>query len=137
MANVTLKRSVTVQIIVTEAFKEELKAELREAADAAQHRVEQIEFHSRQFLADLQRTDLQQAMSARRQIETEKRRFEALREDLLRQLAEAENLELGSEYTRGTLESTVEVREGDDLVKKISGAEIVVKDGVIVEVREG
>jgi len=136
MSSITVKRSIAIQVVVTESFKEELKAELREAADAAQRRMEQIEFQSRRFLADLQRTDLTQAMGARRQIEVEKRRYEALRQDLLRQLEEAEKLELGSEYPRGTVEGMVEVREGDDLVKKVSGAEIVIKDGIVVEVRE-
>jgi hypothetical protein len=30
----------------------------------------------------------------------------------------------------------VDLTEGDDLIKKLSGSQIVIKDGVIVEVRE-
>ena len=136
MDSITLKRSVTVQVIVTEGFKQELIAELREAAEATQRRIDQIEFQGRQVLADLQRTDLTQAMSVRRQIETEKRRHEALRQDVLRQLQEAEKLQLGDEFQQGALEGIVEVRAGDDLAKKLAGAEIVIKDGIIIEMRE-
>jgi len=136
MDSITLKRSVAVQVIVTEGFKQELIAELREAAEATQRRIDQIEFQGRQVLADLQRTDLTQAMSVRRQIETEKRRHEALRQDILRQLQEAERLELDAEFQRGALEGLVEVRAGDDLAKKLAGAEIVIKDGIIIETRE-
>ncbi len=136
MSSVTVKRSISVRVVVTEAFKEELKAELREAAETAQRRVDQMETQSRRVLADLQRTDLTQAMSARRQIEAEVGRHQALRQDILRQMEEADKLEVGSEYPRGTLEGVVDLAAGDDLFKKLSGSEIVVKDGVIVEVRE-
>jgi hypothetical protein len=136
MSSITLKRSIGVQVVVTEQFKEELKAELQEAAEATQRRIEQMELQSRRFLADLQRTDLTQAMSARRQLEAERRRHEALRQDILKQIEEAEKLEIGSEYPRGTLEGQVECSEGDDLFKKLTGSQIVIKDGIVVEVRE-
>ena len=136
MSSVTVKRSIGVQVIVTEAFREELKAELQTAADEAQRRVEQMELQSRRYLADLQRTDLTQAMNARRQIEAEVRRHEAVRQDIVRQIEETEKLELGSEYSRGTLEGVVELTEGDDLLKRLSGSQVVIKDGVVVEVRE-
>ena len=136
MSSVTVKRSVGVQVIVTEKFREELKAELQEAADATQRRIDQVEFQSRRFLADLQRTDLTQAMDARRQIESEKRRQEGVRQDILRQLEETDKLEIGSEYPRGHLEGVVELKEGDDLFKKLTGSQIVIRDGLIVEVRE-
>jgi len=136
MSSVTVKRSIGVQVIVTESFKAELKAELDEAAETAQRRMDQMEMQSRRVLADLQRTDLTQAMSARRQIEAEVRRHQALKQDIVRQLEETEKLELGSEYPRGTLEGVVDLTAGDDLIKKLSGSQIVIKDGVIVEVRE-
>ena len=136
MGSVTVKRSIGVQVIVTEAFREELKAELQSAADEAQRRVEQIELQSRRVLADIQRTDLTQAMNARRQIEAEVRRHEAVKQDIVRQIEETEKLELGSEYSRGTLEGVVELTEGDDLLKRLSGSQVVIKDGVVVEVRE-
>ena len=126
MGSVTVKRSIGVQVIVTESFKAELKAELEEAAQTAQRRMDQMEMQSRRVLADLQRTDLTQAMSARRQIEAEVRRHQALKDDISRQLEEAEKLELGSEYPRGTLEGVVDLTEGDDLIKKLSGSQIVI-----------
>jgi hypothetical protein len=136
MAGLTIRRSIAVQVIVTDKFREELKAELQEALNTAQQRIDQMEFQSRRFLADLQRTDLTQAMTARRQIEAERRRQEAMKHEIQRQLEEAEKLEIGSEYPRGTLEGVVEIKEGDDLFQKLSAAQIVVKDGTVVEVRE-
>jgi len=136
MAGVTVRRSIEVTAIVTEQFKQELKAELQLAAEEAQRRTDQMELQGRRLLADLQRTDLTQAMSARRQIEAERRRADAVKQDIQRQLEEADKLEIGSEYPRGTLEGVAELNEGDDLIKKLTGTQILVKDGVIVGIRE-
>jgi len=133
---ITLRRSIAVRAIVTEALKDELRQELQQVAEEAQRRVDQMETQGRRMLANLQRTDLSQAMDARRQIEAERQRHDALKQDIQRQIQEAEKLELGAEYPRGTIEGSVEVQEGDDLLKKLAGSEIVIKDGVIVEIRE-
>ena len=136
MGTLTLKRSVAVHVIVTDEFKEELKAELQQAAETAQQRIDQLEFQSRRFLADLQRNDMTQAMNARRQIEAEKRRQDGIRRDIGEQLEQADKLEVGSEYPRGAVEGFVEIKEGDNLLQKLSESQIVIKDGVVVEVRE-
>lgn len=136
MSSITVKRSIGVRVIVSEEFKAELKSELQEAATETQRRIDQMEIHSRRLLADLQRSDLSQAMQARKQIEAERQRHDALRQDIQRQLQEVDKLEIGSEYPRGTVEGVVELHQGDDLVQKLSGSQIVVKDGIIVELRE-
>jgi len=133
---ITLRRSISVRAVVTEALKQELRDELQQVAEEAQRRIDQMETQGRRLLAGLQRTDLTQAMEARRQIEAERQRHDALRQDIQRQIQEAEKLELGSEYPRGTIEGSVEVQEGDDLLLKLAKSEIVIKDGVIVEIRE-
>ena len=136
MGTLTVKRSVAVHVIVTDEFKEELKAELRQAAETSQQRIDQLEFQSRRFLADLQRSDLNQAMGARRQIEAEKRRQDGIRRDIEEQLEQADKLEVGSEYPRGVIEGFVEIKEGDNLLQKLAESQIVIKDGAIVEIRE-
>jgi hypothetical protein len=136
MAGLSVRRSIEVVVIVTEQFKQELKAELQLAAEEAQRRIEQMDVQSRRLLADLQRTDITQAMSARRQVEAERRRGDAVRQDIQRQIEETDKLEIGSEYPRGTLEGVVEVNAGDSLIKKLTAAQVVVKDGVVIEVRE-
>ena len=136
MSGITVKRSIGVRVIVSEEFKAELNSELQEAATETQRRIEQMEMHSRGLLAELQRSDLSQAMQARKQIEAERQRHDALKQDIQRQLQEVDKLEIGSEYPRGTVEGVVELQQGDDLVQKLSGSQIVIKDGVIVEIRE-
>ena len=136
MASLTVKRPVAVIAIVTEQFKQELTKELQEAADDTQRRIEHLEFQSRKYVSDLQRTDLTRAMALRQQLEAEKQKHESLKKELLDRLTEVQGLEMDSEFPRGTIEGTVEVNPGDNLFEKVGNAQIVVKDGIIVEVRE-
>jgi hypothetical protein len=136
MASLTITRPILLHVIVTEQFKQEMEAELQGAADTTQQRLDQIDFQARRILADLQRTDLTQAMQVRQQIEAEKGRHQSAREELLERIKEVRELALGSEFSRGTLEGMVEIKEGDNLYDKLGRTEIVVKDGVVVEIRE-
>jgi hypothetical protein len=136
MASLTITRPITLRVIVTEEFKQEMEAELQEAADTTQRRIDQIDFQARRILADLQRTDLNQAMQVRQQIEAEKDRHESAKKELLERAKQVRELELGSEFPRGTLEGTVEIKEGENLYDKLAKTEIVIKDGIVVEIRE-
>ena len=136
MASLTITRPITLRVIVTEEFKQEMEAELQEAADTTQRRIDQIDFQARRILADLQRTDLNQAMQVRQQIEAEKDRHESAKKELLERAKQVRELELGSEFPRGTLEGTVEIKEGENLYDKLAKTEIVITDGIVVEIRE-
>jgi hypothetical protein len=136
MPGITVKRAVQLQAIVTDQLKEELVAELQEAADTTQQRIDQIEFQSRRYLAEVQKADLSKAMSLRQQIEAEKQKHELLKKEFLDKITEVQSLDLGAEFPRGTLEGLVELKEGDNLEAKLAGAEVVIKDGIVIEVRE-
>ena len=136
MASMTITRPIALRVIVTEQFKEEMAKELQEAADTTQRRIDQINFQARRVLADLQRTDLTQAMQVRQQIEAEKGRQESVKKELLDRAKEVQELAMGTEFPRGTLEGVVDLSEGDNLYEKLTGAEIVIKDGVVIEIRE-
>jgi hypothetical protein len=136
MASLVIKRPVQIIAIVTEEFKQELTNELQEASTEAQQRIEQMEFQGRRYLADVQRTNITQAMAVRQQLEREKSKYEDVRKELQERIQEIAGLPLGSEYPRGTIESEVEINTGDNLFDKISRTQIVIKDGVIQEIRE-
>src|SRR5438093_226033 len=90
----------------------------------------------RQVEAELERTVTPPARAIRQQLELERARQEATRAELEMRLREAQQLELNSEFAQGTVESLVEVKVGDNLFTKLSRAEIIVKDGIIMEIRE-
>jgi len=136
MPSVTIKRNVLLRSIVTEKLRKELAEELQSAADEVEQRVQQLDFQTRAYITDLQRTNLQQAMAVRKQVEAEKHRQQELRDALLERKAQVEVLEDGAEVVRGTLESFVEVNVGDNLEEILGGVEIVTKDDIVVEIRQ-
>ena len=136
MPSITVKRPIQVIAIVTEDLKQELMQELQEAADGTQQRIEQMEFQGRRYLADVQRNNLTQAMAVRQQLEKEKTKYEDIKKELQQRMQEVTALEIGSEYARGTLESEVQIAVGDNLFEKLGRAQVVIKDGVIQEIRE-
>ncbi len=136
MSSVTVKRNVVLRSIVTPKLREELANDLEEAATEITQRIQQIDFQTRAYITDLQRTNLQQAMSVRKQVEAEKKRQEELRDALLERKAQVVELEDGTEVVRGTLESFVEIKVGDNLGQILGGVEILTKDDEIIEIRQ-
>ncbi len=133
---VVIKRSVILRSIVTEQLKEQLKEELQSNIDEIDQQIQQIDFRTQPYITELQRSNIQQAMAVRQQVNQEKEKQRSIREALLERMKQVEELELGEEVVRGALESQVEVEEGDNLAEILGGREIVTKDDVVVEIRQ-
>jgi hypothetical protein len=134
MASITVQRPVVIKAIVTEAFKRLYIADLEEATKRVDAIIQQIDVQSRRF--ELERQVTPQTRNIRAQLEMERQRQEATRMELQARLREAQDLQLNSEFTQGTIEGTVDVSVGDNLFDKISRTEVIVKDGIVLEIRE-
>lgn len=131
-----LKRIVMVKAIVTEAFKDNLIKELERAVRNIDLQDQQMENQSKAYMEDLKKKGLmQQVTTFKNQLASEKARIAASKGDLMAKISEAKSLVLGSEFVQGPLEGPVNVKVGDNLYKKVGAAEIIVKDGVITEIR--
>ena len=131
-----LKRVVMVKAIVTEAFKENLTKELDRAAKNLDQQGQQLEFQAKAYMENLKKKGLLQQLSAfKHQLEEERGKQAAAKADITNKIAESQKLTLGSEFVQGPLEGPVEVQIGDNLYKKVGGAEIIVKDGIIQDIR--
>ena len=136
MDNLELKRVVMVKAIVTEAFKQNLIKELERAVANVDAQVTQMEVQGKNYMEDLKKKGLMQKAAAfKHQIDDERARQSAARADLLMKIEEAKRLQLNSEFVQGPLEGPVHVAIGDNLYKKVGGAEVIVKDGIIQEIR--
>ncbi len=133
---VWVKRNVILRAIVTDQLKEQVGEELQSAANEIEERIQQLEFSTKAYITDLQRADLQRAMAVRKQIEMEKQKQTEMRDVLLERRAQIQVLENDNEVIRGTLESFVEIKEGDDLGQLLGGVEIVAKDDIVLEIRQ-
>jgi len=138
MGEVTLelKRIVMVKAVVTEAFKDNLIKELERAIKNMDLQAQQIENQSKTYLEDLKKKGMMQQMTTfRNQLNDERARMTASKNDLMMKIEEAKKLVLGTEFIQGPLEGPVNVKAGDNLYRKVGAAEILVKDGVIQEIR--
>lgn len=137
MKSITLKRAVTLVVIVTDDFKEQLTAEVTAAIQEVDRNLQQLETQSRRYLFELQRTNLQQAAALRQRVDEERQRQNAVKSELERQLEEVGKLKPDDEFRRGSLEGTVDVKVGDNLPQVLNAAEVVIKDGIVQEFRYG
>ena len=134
--SIELKRVVMVKAIVTEPFKQNLIKELERAVANLDAQLNQMEIQGKTYLDDLKKKGLMQKAAAfKHQLDEERARQAASKSDLLMKIEEAKRLQLNSEFVQGPLEGPVQVALGDNLYKKVGGAEIIVKDGVIQEIR--
>jgi len=131
---ITVTRPVVIKTVVTESFKRLYVQDLEDAIKRVDAVVQQIDTQIRR--TELERQLSPQSRAVRQQLELERARQEATKAELSMRLREAQDLVLNSEFPQGTLESLVEVSVGDNLFNKIGRAEVVVKDGIILEIRE-
>jgi len=134
MASITVQRPVVIKAIVTESFKRLYVSDLEDAIKRVDAIVQQIDVQFRRF--ELERQVNPQSRAIRQQLELERARQDGTRMELQARLREAQELELNSEFTQGTIEGTVELAVGDNLFDKISRTELIVKDGIVLEIRE-
>ncbi|MEX0765901.1 MAG: YlqD family protein [bacterium] len=130
----TVSRPVVIKAIVTEGFKRLYLQDLDEAIKRVDTIVQQLDMQIRR--TELERQVSPQSRAIRQQLELERARQEGTKAELSMRLREAQELALNSEFTQGTVESLVEVNVGDNLFTKLGRTEIVVKDGIIMEIRE-
>ena len=132
-----LKREVTIKAIVTEDFKSRIKQELMSMQGKMQAAIDELDMHLKRFVPEVAKSDIEQAGKLRRELTNERQRHERAVAEIEAQLREIDGLAIGDEYYQGKLDGDVEIAVGDDLEAKIYGAEIVVKDGKVQEIREG
>jgi len=131
---ITVVRPVMVKAIVTEAFKKQYLAELEDTAKRLESVIGQIDTQIRR--TELERQISPQSRAVRQQLEIERSRQEAARMELSARIREAEGLELQSEFSQGTVESMVELSIGDNFFTRLGRAEVILKDGIVIEIRE-
>ncbi|MBM3469475.1 MAG: hypothetical protein FJX73_01580 [Armatimonadetes bacterium] len=132
---ITVVRPVVVRAIVTEIFKKQYLSELEDTVRRLDAVITQIDTQIRR--SELERQVSPQSRAIRQQLEVERSRQEAARMELAARIKEAEALELQSEFSQGTLESMIDLNVGDNFFTRLARAEVVIKDGIVIEIREG
>ncbi len=141
--SIQLTRQVAIRTIVTENFKTQVSEEIARNLQQIETEMQQMEFRVKRAIADLEKKagasatvdDKAQIGNLRAQLETEKIRLNQLKEDMQGQSKALVELPIGSVVTQFTLESPVEVKVGENVFQKLEGGEILVKDGIVQEIK--
>lgn len=140
---IQLMRQVAVKAIVTENFKTQVGNEINRNLAQIEAELQQLDFKGKRAITEIEKRYPQglpaearaQVDSIRVQVEQEKMRLLQLREEMTGQSQALSELPLGSVVTQFTVENPVEVRVGENIFQRLEGGEILVKDGIIQEIR--
>jgi hypothetical protein len=133
---VEIRQPVAVKFILTEATKQQIIQEQRRQIEQVINELEQLEIQGKEAIEQAMMQSGELAQQVRQQIENEKQVREARREELFQQMQQFQQMELGTEIQNMTVETTVTVNVGDDWSKILLGSEIVVRDGIVVDIRQ-
>lgn len=142
--SLNLRRQAIIKAIVTDTFKQQASAELQGALQQIDMQMQQLEFQGKRAIADLEKKGISpagpeltaQLNQLKAQIEQERQNLFSAKNDMMQKLNMIGQLEPGSEFVQGNVDNFVDVKVGDNLYAKLSAPEIIVKDGVVIEIRQ-
>ncbi|MFP4134932.1 MAG: YlqD family protein [Halothece sp.] len=137
-----LKRQINLKVIVTQRWKEEVQQQLQSQINKYDEQLQQLETQGKSAIAQVTQQGSnpsdpqvqQQLRNVQNQVNQQKSKITEEKNKSLQQLQQVQLLEDGQEVGQGQMDSFIRVQVGDNLVKKMN-AEVVVKDGVIQEIR--
>ncbi|MBX9687631.1 MAG: YlqD family protein [Candidatus Obscuribacterales bacterium] len=140
---IQLMRQVQVKAIVTENFKGQVAAEINRNLQQIDAELQQLEFKGKRAISDIEKRSPQpmppevkaQVETIRQQVEAEKLRLMQLKDEMTQQSNALNELPIGSVVTQFTVENPIDVRVGENIFQRLEGGEILVKDGIIQEIR--
>lgn len=138
-----LIRQIAVRAIVTEKFKVQVDSEIKRNLEQLDAEMQQLEFKGKRAIADLEKKAGAQGIVeghaqievVKGQMESERARLLKLKEDMQAQGKAIAELPIGSVVTQFTVESPVDVRVGENIFERLEGGEILVRDGIIQEIK--
>ncbi len=141
-SHLVLRRSINVKAIVTPRWKEEAQQQLQAQINQLDSQLQQLEMQAQRMISEIQKQSLmppgpettQQIENIQAQVNQRKSEFLEQKNQVLQQLQQVQMLEMNQEVTQGQIESTFEVKVGDNLIEKMQ-VEILLRDGVIEEIR--
>ena len=140
--SLTLKRPVTVKVIVTQRWKEEAQQQLQAQITQLDSQLQQLEMQGQRAITEIQKQSIiplstevsQQIDNIQIQVNQQKSELLERKNQFLQQMQQVQLCELDQEVPQAQLESLFTLSKGDNLVEKLN-VEIVIRDGVVEEIR--
>lgn len=140
---IKVKRPVKIKTIVTDKFKQQAQEELAKEIHLLDSQIMQLELQSRQIQEQASEytglygeKSFDQIQQALNDITTRLQQMGELKNELISQKESISHISLNNIIVTGSLENYVELKTGENIYEKFREAEILVKDGIIQEIRE-
>lgn len=129
-------KKVVVKQVLTEKRKQLITEELLKQKKQIEKEIKQLEFQLHKKLkASKNNYDYQNALKSSFHKEIKERNDKGKMIDF--QISQLKELEVGTEMKEQTIDCLYELNVGDNWHSHLHGTEIIVKDGIVVEIREG
>ncbi|MEQ8220789.1 MAG: YlqD family protein [Candidatus Eremiobacterota bacterium] len=136
MQKIILRRPVSVVAVMTENFRDQMIKEAENTLKRIEEDLRQIETESVKYIASVSLQNPQQASSLTQQMNEEKQRLKTTQVQLDKKIMELENIKNGTEVPFQTFDSFIEVGVGDNLYNRLNKTVVVIKDWVVIDIRE-
>ena len=141
--SIKVKRPIKIKTIVTDKFKQQVQEELMKEIHLLDSQIMQLELQNKQIhdqasefsnlYGDKSVEQIQQALE---EIARRLQQMSELKNEMVSQKESISHLSLNNVIITGSLENYVELRTGENIYEKFREAEILVKDGIIQEIKE-
>ncbi len=130
-----VKRSTKVKMIMTPDTRRALDADYLGELKQIRLELEQLEFQFKKLVADAKKKNLD-AQQIGYKIEQERKKRLMRLEQLEVRIKEMLRIEDGVELYHSTVDTFVDIKVGDCWSKMVEQPEIVLQDGIVVEIRD-
>lgn len=140
--NLILKRPVTIKVIVTTRWKEEVQQQFQDQLSQLDAQLQQLDSQGQRAITEIQKQSIiplspaatQQIDNIQIQVNQQKSEILERKNQFLQQLQQVQLAPLEQEVAQTQLEGLFSIAVGENLVEKLN-VEIVVRDGVVQEIR--
>lgn len=130
-----VRRKVTVKAVMTPSLRKEMLANIDALILQTKKEIELLEKEIRKILFVPEAQLGAEGLRLKALMEAEKREKEKIYRELEKQRKEIEDKVDGEEVVYSVIEGFVDIKVGDNLLEKVEGGEIVIKDGEVIEIR--
>ncbi len=142
-SNLMIQRQVNIKAIVTPRWKEDMQQALQGQLNQVDGQLQGLDLQLQQVLTDMQKQSIQPpGPDTLQQMEGVKMQFNQAKSELLeqknqvlQQLQQVQTLSIDQEVDQGNVLSTFKVQVGDNLISKVNTVELLIRDGIVEEIR--
>jgi len=143
LKTIRVKRPIKIKTVVTDGFKQQVQEELTKEIHLLDSQIMQLEMQSKQihdqaseFSNLYGEHNVEQIQQALNEISQRLQQISELKNEMVSQKESISHLAINNVIITGSLENYVELSTGENIYEKFREAEILVKDGIIQEIKD-